>query len=54
MSRHFGVMSRLEVLDLSCNGFSGTIPDELGQLRMLKVLNLSTNYLQGASLIGPL
>uniref|UniRef100_A0A6N2KFP8 Leucine-rich repeat-containing N-terminal plant-type domain-containing protein n=1 Tax=Salix viminalis TaxID=40686 RepID=A0A6N2KFP8_SALVM len=36
-------------IDFSCNNFTGEIPPEIGNLSMIKVLNLSHN-----SLIGPI
>jgi hypothetical protein len=35
-------------IDLSCNKFNGSIPDEIGELKLLYALNLSNNAFAGA------
>jgi hypothetical protein len=42
-----GYLVDLHVLDLSCNNFSGRIPDELSNMSSLEVLNFSHNDLNG-------
>lgn len=44
----FGRLVKLHVLDLSCNNFSGHIPDELSNMSSLEVLNLAHNDLNGS------
>ncbi|KAJ8771011.1 hypothetical protein K2173_023336 [Erythroxylum novogranatense] len=41
-------VTKLEVLDLSCNDFSGEIGSSIGALSSLKYLNLSSNSLVGS------
>jgi Leucine-rich repeat (LRR) protein len=45
--RSITLLKRLEVLDLSNNGFFGTIPNSIGNLPKLTKLILRRNYLQG-------
>uniref|UniRef100_A0A6N2MMZ6 Uncharacterized protein n=1 Tax=Salix viminalis TaxID=40686 RepID=A0A6N2MMZ6_SALVM len=41
------IQDSLAAIDLSCNGFEGGIPEILGDLKELHLLNLSNNFLSG-------
>ncbi|KAF9665290.1 hypothetical protein SADUNF_Sadunf16G0107300 [Salix dunnii] len=41
------IQDSLTAIDLSCNGFEGEIPEILGDLKELHLLNLSNNFLSG-------
>ncbi|OWM79706.1 LRR receptor-like serine/threonine-protein kinase RPK2 [Punica granatum] len=47
LSPAVGLLSRLRVLSLGFNGFSGMLPQELGKLRPLEVLDLGFNEFTG-------
>ena len=44
----FEAFDRLEILDLSWNGFIGNLPHSLRALSSLKSLSFSSNYLTGS------
>ncbi|XP_047086840.1 tyrosine-sulfated glycopeptide receptor 1-like [Lolium rigidum] len=47
-SRQYRMVSAFPIsLSLACNNFTGVIPPEIGQLKMLDVVNLSSNSLTG-------
>jgi Leucine-rich repeat (LRR) protein len=41
------ILSRFNSLDFSCNNFDGPIPEEVGELKLLYILNLSHNAFTG-------
>ncbi|CAD5193705.1 unnamed protein product [Musa acuminata subsp. malaccensis] len=46
-SEYSSLLPLVTMIDLSNNGLSGSIPEELGNLQSLQTLNLSWNYLTG-------
>ncbi|XP_044476921.1 probable LRR receptor-like serine/threonine-protein kinase At3g47570 isoform X2 [Mangifera indica] len=50
ISPHLGNLSFLVNLDLSYNNFHGHLPNELGQLRRLRVFSISNNTISGGAI----
>ncbi|KAM2984018.1 hypothetical protein FF2_009878 [Malus domestica] len=50
------ILTLFTLIDISCNKFSGSIPEDMGELKSLYGLNLSSNALTGSipSLLGNL
>jgi hypothetical protein len=41
------ILTIFTIIEFSCNGFDGPIPEEIGELKALYILNLSHNAFMG-------